>query len=688
MAEEDMDSDLEFQLEMLEMRMQNMACRAEGTRLHQSHMRERIEMVDTLRKEIEQGCRILSDLAVQQNVTGESYGAMEIQNESVDVTEERERLGMNEEAAIKIERQVKQMELSVHPLQQTERESRVQESLVRDYERWVHPSMRLQYSDEHECHMIEDPGQVKAGNKVDEPRETKDVRVEQQTDECGNKLIVFVQEVEQLKETEEIDLIKAEEDYGKTHMLDKGLKVKRIVELEGERKSEDIQRKSKEFKIQPGDIAGNVPKDLKDLDKEPKTETSIIMLHGMDRRKYERTLFVGSEKMKRDLSHESRNLSMEKEQHSYSFETTELEEPRDDIEWVIFNELVTQVIEVGSEQEGLVQRNAEEEEEEIEHDYELKMAELEVCFEESELNTLDEMERWISEQAQKEEEIMQSKIINWLKLIIDNIEKKMNARMPNYLRKSVDECFRKIIQFSIKTTKLHIRLLESELRTSNKVVCWLKDERRRLNEELLKKDRKEKSFRELIREMKEYQNLGEINLEASDNYIRQLLRKYDEVTLNIEHELKKHKNMCKEYLDLKTRYVELKAKCESPRKSKRGRDAAGTVEKQEGDRCVAELEEQMSALAHSQEELERTVRRYRKFVPVTGSLDAATVEDYESLDKCRNDLIDALNRQPHLQCEILETALAREKKDHVSSVTCASPWAGSRQRPGIKRTEG
>lgn len=665
-----MDDELEARVEVLEVRMQDMMYRVEGSHLVLFHLRQRVEKLETLCKEVQERRSFLSDFEVQQKVslhttttlTEVSHGAVERQIESVDVIAERRLLGINEEVTIEIEREVKQIEknmeerlgaaeLSDHSLQQTERESRLPEDLIQDDEKLDHPSPRPRFSDESERHMIEDSGQVRAGQKVDELREAKDVGVEQQTDECGKKAIVLIQEVEQLKETEDTDLIKA----------DRKLKVKKIVECEDERKSEEAQRKGNELEIQFVDIAGNDPKDLVDLDKDSETGTPIKMVHGMDRRTQDRARFIGTEKPEHGLNEESRNVSME-EQHCYPLETTDSEEPPGALE------LARQASEVGRKQEEMVQSKAEEEEE-IKHDYELEMAEVEGRFEDSELNTSEELERRLSEEAEKREELIQSKVNSSLKLMIDSIETKMHVRMPNDLRKSVYECFRNVIEFSLTTLKLDIHSLESELQQSNENRRWLQGQMRRLYTELRKTAMKENSFRERIRELEEDLNTTVITLQASDNYSQQLLGKYDEVTLNIELEMQKHRNLCGAYVDLRREHEKLKVKYESTAKSEGGCEVAEVTEGS----VATDMEKQMSMLAQSQRELKRTVGCYDKVPRLLGNLNAEKVEGSEYLDKYRKELMDALQRQPHLQCEMIEEALTAAKKDHVSTAPHTSP---------------
>jgi hypothetical protein len=539
--------------------------------------------------------------------------------------------------------------------------------------------------------MIEDSGQVQAGKKVDELRESKDIGVEQQTDECVTKSLVSIEEAELPKDTEETDLMKAEES-DKTSGLDKKLKVKGIVEFEDERKSEDAERKSNELEIQLVDVAGNDPKVLMDLDKEPESGTPIKTMHDMDARTHARAHILEAEKLERGLNEESRNISMEEQRHCYPSETTESEEPPGALDSA--KELAGQASEVGRIQEEMVQSKAEEKEEEIKHDYRLEMVEVEGRVEESEFNTPEELERQLSEEAQKREELILGNVISSLQLLIRNIEYRMHARMPNDLRRGLDECIRKVVEVSISTLKRSIRSLEYELMQSNDLRYWVQGQVQRLCKLLRNNTMKENLLCERIYELQVNLNSVYITLQASDKYGRQLLEKYDDVTSNIEHEMQKHRNLCEEYRNLRKENEKLKANYKSRGKSRGGREDAdkankGAVKERAYDGCPAtELEEQMSLLAQSQRELKKKVRGYHKIPQLVGRLNAEKVEGYELLDNHRMGLLEILKTEPRLQCELIEEALTTAKKDFVSTASQHSLRAGSRQGPGIERTLG
>jgi hypothetical protein len=700
MAEEDLDSDLEFRINILEVRMKYVMCRVEGSHVLLFNLRQRVEKLGTFCKDVQERGGFVSGSEVQQKVgsrtaaklTEALHGDMQTQNESVDGMAERKYREISD-AIIEIEKQVKartvnvenRLEaagLSVHSLQQTERGSREHEHLIEYDEKSEGRSARLGYSDESGCHMIENPGQLKAGKEAEEPREAKDVGIRQQMDECGKKPIVLIQEVRQLKEAVEIDPVKAAEYNDKGNGLDKKLNVKGTVESEGEKKSEDVKREINEFQLKFAEIAGNEPTELTDLEKEPKMEMSDEMVHGINRRTYRRESYVGAENSKCGLTEESRNVLVDEEEQRYCvLDSTEIKESLEDIVSVISNELAIQEFKGGRMQEEKAQSKADEEEE-VEPDSTLEIAQIEGRFEESELNTSEELERRLSEDAKKREEIIQSRIDNALKLMILNIENKMNARMPNDLRKSVGESFRNVVNLSLTDLKLNIHWLECELVTSRGLRSWHQDEMRRLYTEFIKQTRKENSFRECIYVLEEELNNSRIMLNGAEDYARQLIETYDEVTLNIELEMQKHRTMCEDYRNLRSKYEKLKAKCESTAKSEGGCEIADQAiaeadKGQKDNRCPAtDLEKQMSLLVRSHRELKRKVLSFYDVPRVIGRLQAEEVEDSESLDKYRKELMDVLKREPYLRFELMETALMRAKEDHVSTVTRPCPWTG------------
>ncbi|PNF25236.1 hypothetical protein B7P43_G13887 [Cryptotermes secundus] len=186
---------------------------------------------------------------------------------------------------------------------------------------------------------------------------------------------------------------------------------------------------------------------------------------------------------------------------------------------------------------------------------------------------------------------------------------------------------------------------------------------------------KEKSFRERIHELEEDLNVTLMTLQTSKDYAQQLLGKYEEVTFNIEREMNKHRNLCRSYKNLISEYEKLKAKNEGKAKSGDGREVTGQANEElvEDRSAVTDVEEQMSLLVKSQTELKKKIMVYNEGPPLFGDLNEEMVEGAEVLDGYRKLILDTLERQPHLECEMIEETLATRKRQHVSTASRASP---------------
>jgi hypothetical protein len=630
-------------------------------------------------------------------LTEGSHGATEKQDGAVCVIAERTCPETSEGAFFEIgklvmqirknlEKRLEEVELSAHSLQETGSGSGNQEDLIKD-DKLDHPSRILEISAKSEYQVIEERIQAKADKEEDESKEAKIVRMERQAEEFGKKSIASTQEVEQTEETHETNAMNARECSDEKYGLHKELKVKGTVEIkEDERISADVQRKSNESGIQCLDSAGNSQKDLMDLKEEPKKLTSIERGHDIDRKMYGGLHSTGAEELNRGFSVESRNVLVEgKEQHYYPLESTDLEESLEDIESVISKELASEAFEGGKMQEEMVQSKPEEQGK-TQHDYELEILEMDACVEEYDFKISDEQKRMLSQEAGKLEEIVQRNISSSLELMISNIENKMHAKMPNDVKKSVDECFRKVVESSLTELKRNIRSLQCKLRASKDISCWLQSEMQRLCSEFIKQARREDVFKDQIGELQQKLNSRSITLQASDNYARQLLGKYDEVTLNIELEMKKHRSLCEDYRSLRSKYEELKAKCENAANAEGGSEIAGhvsvgTLKRHEEATCaVTDMEQQMSVLVQSQRDLKKKVKSFRMAPSAMRSLSAGKVDDTASLDKIRKEFMVILGRQPRKQCELIEATLMTKKNDYVSTMCHPSPGSGHRQR--------
>jgi hypothetical protein len=710
MADENVDSDLEARAEALEVRMQHMLYCIEGSNLQLFHLRHRLDNLEILCQEFQERCSRVPGLEVQQEEslpttstpTEEPHGSTERQDRPTYAIEEHDYQQMDKGTIFEIMKQVKQMaknlegkleavELSGDSLQVAERESsHQQEDLTQDDEKSDHPSTRSGISDKSEHHTMEDPRQVEADKEEEGLIEAKDVG----TEEFGQEAIVSVRVVEQPEQTQEMELIKAGESIEEGNDLDEKPEAEGTVELEDDRTvSDNYKQESNECQIPVVEIAGSSPKDLTLSEKQVEMATPVEVEGGTDRKKCGRRQSARGRKQKGGDVEKPGNVRVGKEGRSLQpAKSAETEELLRDLESVIAEELAKGASARGEAAEEMTQSEPEEEER-TEQDYELEMLEIEWRIDQSDLTSVEEAERRLSEDASRHAEIVQTKIQRSLQRIIHSIENKMHAKLPNDIKKSLEECFRKVVESSLKEMSMSMHSVKCRLKNSIDMNYWLEAEMGRVYTELMRKRKKEDSYRKRICVLQEKLNNRLTVLKASDDYCRQLLGKYDEVTLNIELEMKKHRSLCEDYRNLRSEYEKLKAKCETTADSEGACAVAGQASAMIGGGHVgagcaaADVEKQMSVLAESQRKLKRKVRSFREVRSMAGNLGAERVEDYVALDEFRKVFMGVLERQPretqpHSQYELIERMLTKAIKERVSTVSHPYLWTGPRQGLG------
>jgi hypothetical protein len=691
MAEENLDSELEARAEVLEVRMELMLYRMEGAHLQLLQLRQRIFNLEILFEEFQEQCSLVSGFEAQQKeslrttaaLTEEPHGSAEGQDRPSCAIAEHDYQEMDKGTMFEIAKQVKQMAKRLEGKLEAVEKSGDSLQVAETETSYLDDSSTLSAISDKAEHTIEDSGQVKANKEEERPIEAKDVGTEQ----FGNIIFVTVPKVEQLEETQEIKLIKAWESIDERN-VDEKLEAKETVKLEDdEAVSDNFKRKSDECQIPVTEIAANKPKDVKHSEKKAEMAMPIEMEEGTGRNKRGRRRSSRAKK--------PRNVTVGKMVRSdQRVESTGSGEVREDLESAISEELVRGASERRRREEEEKQSKPEEREG-TEQDYEFERLELEWRLDQSDFDSREELDRRFSEEARKQEEAIQREITNSLELIILNIEKRMHAKLPKDVKRSLEERLWKVVEFSLMEMKLNMQSLGSRLTKSNDLNCWLQGELSRLYAELARKIKKEEWYRVEISFLQEKLNCRLIILEAADDYCRQLLGKYDEVTLNIELEMKKHRSLCEDYRNLRSEYEKLKAKCESTADSEgacgvAGQADAGVVRGREEARCAPDVvEKQMSVLAESQKELKRKVKSFREAPSTTENLSAERVEDYEALDKLRKVLMGVLENQPrenqpHSQCEVIEGLLTKALKERVSTVSHPYLWTGPRQGLGPK----
>jgi hypothetical protein len=311
-----------------------------------------------------------------------------------------------------------------------------------------------------------------------------------------------------------------------------------------------------------------------------------------------------------------------------------------------------------------------------EFDFDHDSAGIEDFSEYMKLNTSDELERRFCEDARKQEELIQNNINEALRLITTNIEKEINVKLPMDLRKYLDERVRKLVESTQVLLKLRVHELESELRIQTHSIYGHKTEIMRLHNQLPRKFWNEYPFKERLNEAQEALNKELLLRKKYEDMSLDFARVYDEVTVNIEKQMKLHTRLCLDYKKLKTDYEELKVKYERTYKleNKCEANTDQVVVETEPDEGNTEdelpptlLNVEVSMLFESLNELKETVLNPSAAPRKERELKVETIERPGALDYGRRKLAAYVNMEPDLRCEKLEKVLEAHKKRHVSA---------------------
>lgn len=159
------------------------------------------------------------------------------------------------------------------------------------------------------------------------------------------------------------------------------------------------------------------------------------------------------------------------------------------------------------------------------------------------------------------------------------------------------------------------------------------------------------------------------------NVSSEFARTYDEVTLNVEKQMKIHAQLCRDYTKLKTDYDKLKIEYERTAKfeDKCEEVADQSVVETKSEEGNAEdklpltlLNMQEIMLLQSLRELKETVSEPSDTQQKEGELKVETVDRPEALDFGRRKLAEYVSMESDLRCVKLEKVLAEHRKRHVS----------------------
>jgi hypothetical protein len=291
------------------------------------------------------------------------------------------------------------------------------------------------------------------------------------------------------------------------------------------------------------------------------------------------------------------------------------------------------------------------------------------------MNTSDELEKRFCESARVQEELTQSKINEVLKLIVISVEKETNANLPEDLRKYLHECVRNLVDSTQMGMKLRVHELESDLFIKTNSVRGLRAEILRLYKQLSRKFWKEISFKERLYELRETLNDEVLLRQRYENLNLEYGRAYDDVMLNVEKEMKLHRQMSQDFKDLRSKYEKLKREYESiatiDKREKDSRDRSTRVPVTNESKKADELHPsvvdlQLVSLLQSLKKLKETVVDPSAAPTVEQKLKPDMVQRPDGLNYCRRKIAQYVDMEPALRCERLEKILAANKQIHVS----------------------
>jgi hypothetical protein len=289
------------------------------------------------------------------------------------------------------------------------------------------------------------------------------------------------------------------------------------------------------------------------------------------------------------------------------------------------------------------------------------------------MNTSDELEKRFCESARVQEELIQSTINEVLKLIIISVEKETNANLPDDLRKYLHECVRNLIDSTQMGMKLRVHELESDLFIKTNSVRGLRAEIVRLYKQLSRKFWKEISFKERLYELREALNDEVLLRQRYESLNLEYARAYDDVTLNVEKEMKLHRQMTQDFKDLRSNYEKLKREYDSiARIDKREEDSRDTRVPETNESKKADelrpsvVDLQLVLLLQSLKKLKETIVYPSAARKVEQKLKPNMVQRPGGLNYCRRKIAEYVDMEPALRCERLEKILAANKQRHVS----------------------
>jgi hypothetical protein len=272
-----------------------------------------------------------------------------------------------------------------------------------------------------------------------------------------------------------------------------------------------------------------------------------------------------------------------------------------------------------------------------------------------------------------EEDVIHNKIDETLKLITINIENITSIRKSHELRKSIGDCVRKIVDSSVMELNQKVHRLESELTEQNIVTCRLKGEIRRLYTELTKTAKKSNSLKEKIKLFQEKANTETLKQRAYQNYALDLAGKCYDVSVSAENAMMERRRKCLDYKNLKRKYEILKSKYKAVAKYGGECEETNHVDAdtdQEEDKLADEaMEQEMASILECQRELKESFKKVFETPPLVQHFEVERVRNAEALNRCRKEVLEAIQKDPQTRLKAMEAMLKKRKKEHVSTVS-------------------
>jgi hypothetical protein len=621
--------DLELQLQTLDAQMQTMLCSVKALNLLLVDMSVRLESVEAWRDQIQECGSFGSQLQIEQNTISETITKSEQVSgdntkkqvetaelklwvtEELDKVERKEQIQQALSGMENVEEELKE-EMPTHSPEQSGKESKVPEYFVREAELSEHRKMK-------------EREKLEKGNE--EQEEWRQLKRSEESYELGQYLHEGTKNQGYFKgRNEQLEHHPIVEAEGGQEKLNVAEELKQTQDKSVEKPYESVRKQ--EDCIQMAYLRGNGSIKVKYSDERSNTKIQIKTVQEVEKSMRETVNYgEGAEKFKSNFNEETVS-NAENKGEEWNFE-------------------------VGSD---------------FKTEYNGMLMDM---LEDIKLGGSEELEKRLDVELMLQQEWLENETEEALKVIILVIERAINMKLPYGLKENVGEIVRTLAMSVQQRRRNKAKELENELRFEKHLRLALYAEVKKLYGHLSRKCLNGNTLREQLHEAQEKLNEVSVNLQVYQNLSQELIGKYDEVTLNIEQEMKRHRQLCLNFLALRRDYKKLEAKYENVKKTESECENDTYTEIDEENRMhelstTGKMEEQFGKLLCKISDLKATVMSF----PETSALEQqprAEVElACEELEVCRKELLEYVNSQPSLRCQGLENILTMDKRSFVS----------------------